>query len=128
MVAEGVVRGTVLLQGSIADGIGEYTGTAFIFSAKCGNRPYDVAGQLQNDGHQIAMSGDAPRVDRATCEPNGFKDDTLIFEFLRSDEPPVTFPPIAEGSICNTDLGEYRTCFETEANAFAKRARSLKIT
>jgi hypothetical protein len=120
IAAEGVRRGTVLFQGTITGDSGHYSGTALIFSARCGNRPYQVDGQLGNDGYVIRLNGRAPRVNQSTCQPNGFKDDKLVFEFIRSDKPPVAYPPFKEGTICNTDLDKYQACVVREANSICR--------
>src|SRR6516164_973950 len=74
IAAEGVKRGTVLFQGSLTEkgtdnveSSVEYSGTAFIFSARCGPQPYQVSGTLGQLGQQITLEGKAPRFDRSTC-------------------------------------------------------------
>src|SRR5215218_5703329 len=67
IAGQGVERGTVLFEGSISGEAGNYTGTAYVFSARCGKQAYAVTGELQNDGRQILLFGKAPRRDSSTC-------------------------------------------------------------
>lgn len=124
VAAQGVERGTILFDGEFADKRSQYKGTAFIFSKRCGNKPYDVEGYLQDHPNLIIMSGSAPEFDRSTCKKDGAKEDKLSFKFLRSDEPPPKFPDAAEGTICgyvdhdvaNYDYDDYSDCLEAQAN------------
>lgn len=128
IAGQGVEAGTVLFEGTITDGwVGEYSGTAYVFSARCGKLAYEVTGELQNDGTQIALSGKAPRRDRSTCEVLGYRDDNLIFEFVRSEEPEVKYPPMAEGEICQIyDFAGYKACLEENANKICRQREEFE--
>jgi hypothetical protein len=118
---QGVERGTVLFEGSISGEAGEYTGTAYVFSARCGKQAYAVTGELQDDGRRIFLSGEAPRRDSSTCAVQGHRDDDLVFDFVRSEGPPVKYPPLKEGSVCAVeDPDEYKTCLEAQANQICR--------
>src|SRR6187549_308717 len=79
IASQGVERGTVLFEGSISGEAGNYTGTAYVFSARCGKQAYAVTGELQDDGRRISLSGEAPRRDSSTCAVQGSRDDDLVF-------------------------------------------------
>jgi len=118
---QGVVRGTVLFEGTISGPAGEYSGTAYVFSARCGKKSYAVTGELQDDGTRIFLSGDAPRRDTSTCAVQGSREDQLVFDFVRSEDPPVTVPPLREGEVCAVqDPDEYQTCLEDQANRICR--------
>jgi hypothetical protein len=128
IAAQGVRPGTVLFEGTLTEGsVGDYSGTAYVFSARCGRMAYEVSGELQNDGTQIALSGQAPRRDQSTCETRGYRDDNLIFEFVRSEEPRAEFPPMAVGEICQIyDALEYQSCLEENANAICRHREEFE--
>lgn len=118
---QGVARGTVLFEGTISGPAGEYSGTAYVFSARCGKQAYAVTGELQNDGRRIYLSGEAPRRDTSTCAVQGSREDALAFDFVRSEGPPVTGPPLPEGDVCVVqDPEEYQTCLEAQANRICR--------
>lgn len=125
---QGVERGTVLFEGSISGEAGTYTGTAYVFSARCGKQPYAVEGELVNDGHQIHLRGKAPRRDSSTCALQGYRDDDLlVFDFVRSEGPPVKYPPLKEGAVCAVeDPDEYQTCLEALANQICRGRKELE--
>jgi hypothetical protein len=123
IVSQGVEPGTVLFEGNISEGgVGDYSGTAYVFSKRCGRLAYEVTGELQNDGTQIALRGQTPRRDRSTCEVLEYREDNLIFKFVRSEEPETRYPPMAEGQICQIyDFLEYKTCLEDNANNICRQ-------
>jgi predicted aspartyl protease len=57
-----------------------------MFSWQCGQFPYQVDGEVSNNGTHITLTGSKPRVDRATCSPKGFTLDVLNFD-LKSGSP-----------------------------------------
>jgi hypothetical protein len=128
IAAEGVERGTALFQGSLTEkgtdsveSSVEYSGTAFIFSARCGPQPYKVSGTLGRDGRSITLEGKAPRIDQSTCKSKGSKADQLNFEFVRSDKPPPSLGNTADETPCNiTDPDNYRLCLEREGNGICR--------
>ena len=85
---EGVGQGTVLFRG-IRDG-SSYSGTAYVFSSRCGALGYQVAGQLSGDERQIELFGSAPtRLDNS-CRPRAYRQDKLVFDLsqvLAAPEP-----------------------------------------
>lgn len=78
MLDAGAAPGTVLFSGDLVDG--QYVGTAYIFSRKCGKYPYRVVGAAQGD-RRVVLRGDAPRVN-ANCQIEGLKQDVLEFDLL----------------------------------------------
>lgn len=80
--AQGVSKGTLLFDGS-RDG-SQYSGTAYIFSKRCGKRAYSVSGFVSDDDKSVTMSGPAPRLD-SSCRQAGTRDDLLIFSLIEAD-------------------------------------------
>ena len=76
MRKRGVRRGDVLFEGSRDGEI--YSGTAYIFTRRCGKVGYDVLGTVRNNDTEIVMRGNAPRFN-ASCRPVGSRPDTLVF-------------------------------------------------
>jgi hypothetical protein len=73
-----------------------YSGTAYVFSTKCGSVGYPVTGTVSEDQRSIAMTGDAPQRD-ANCKTKGTRSDTLVFTFDHRDEdnnPPAGRTPV----------------------------------
>lgn len=94
MQQEGVDPGTVLFSG-IKSG-NTYSGTAFIFSRRCGAHPYQVSGTITDDGREVTMLGTAPATFNASCHPVLYRQDVLVFSFLQAIVAP---PPVVVGSI-----------------------------
>ena len=127
IASQGVERGTVLFEGTISGKAGSYSGTAYVFSARCGKQPYAVTGELVNDGQQILLSGKAPRRDSSTCALQAYRDDNLVFDFVRSEGPPVKYPLLKEGSVCAVeDPDEYKTCLEDHANQICRGRKGFE--
>ena len=127
IASQGVERGTVLFEGKISGESGNYSGTAYVFSARCGKHPYAVEGELVNDGQQIHLGGKAPRRDSSTCTLQGYRDDDLVFDFVRSEGPPVKYPPLKEGSVCAVeDPEEYQACLEGHANQICRGRKEFE--
>lgn len=76
MRKRGVRKGDVLFDG-VRDGE-FYSGTAYIFTKRCGKVGYDVLGSVSNNDTRIVMRGNAPRLDGA-CRRVGSKPDKLVF-------------------------------------------------
>ena len=108
MRQEGVVSGTVRFKGTKSGNT--YSGTAFVFSRRCGAHPYQVTGTTSADEREIAISGTAPAGFDASCRPVVYRKEVARFSFLRSVEP----PPPAVAAI-DRDRGA--------ADAAAERAR-----
>jgi hypothetical protein len=124
---QGVAPGTVLFEGTISGPAGSYSGTAYVFSARCGKQSYAVTGELQDDGRQIFLIGDAPRRDTSTCAVQGTREDKLVFDFVRSEDPPVRLPDLKDGEVCAVeDPDEYKTCLEAQANLICRGRTQLE--
>src|SRR5947209_715032 len=63
---EGVGSGTVWFKGTLSGNT--YTGTAFVFHRRCGARPFDVEGTLDDDERRIAFSGEQPTSFDSQCK------------------------------------------------------------
>ena len=61
-----------------------YEGTAYLFSNRCGKIGYRVGGPIQNGSRRVVMYGQAPRRSRTSCRVTGYRQDTLVFDYLRS--------------------------------------------
>lgn len=61
-----------------------YAGTGYVFSKRCGPIGYPVSGPVLSDGARVTLYGQAPRR-RNDCSVSGYRDDTLVFEYLRSE-------------------------------------------
>jgi hypothetical protein len=120
MAAQGVERGTVLFSGRRArSGDLEdwgYSGTAHIFSARCGKHAFAVKGNdIWDPFPKIRLAGKAPRIDQQTCRKIGERDETLLFEYQLP-----SIPGLSE-AICNTtEMGAYRACLERSANSLCR--------
>lgn len=79
IISEGVTPGALLFDGVRNGEV--YRGTAYIFSRRCGRRPYEVSGSVGADQRSVVMTGQAPVLGR-NCEVVGSKADTLVFELL----------------------------------------------
>jgi hypothetical protein len=74
--------GDIRFQGRVVGST--YSGTAFLFTEKCGKKPYQVEGPVENESRRVTLVGQAPRLD-GNCRENGMRDMTLTFDFM--DEP-----------------------------------------
>lgn len=91
-----VTSGTLLFSGRKE---GErYSGTAYIFSARCGARAYPVSGPVAGDQRSVTLYGKAPRVD-SNCRVIGFRDDVLVFTFQDTDRPSTVAMTIGRDAI-----------------------------
>jgi hypothetical protein len=120
MAAQGVERGTVLFSGRRSrsgdlDGW-HYSGTAHIFSAKCGKHAFAVEGHdLWDPFPKIRLVGKAPRIDQQTCRQNGVREEKLEFEYQLPN-----LPGLAEATCKTTEWDAYRACLERSANAICR--------
>jgi hypothetical protein len=80
-----VSPGTLLFSGKRSGNI--YSGTAYVFSARCGARGYSVSGLVGADDRSVTLYGRAPLVD-STCKTATYRDDTLVFNL----QEPITNP------------------------------------
>ena len=79
MQRAGAKNGTLLFEGR--KDANSYVGTARIFAGECGSFTYSVSGPISEDQRTVVMTGQAPRIDLATCRVIGHRDDRLVFEF-----------------------------------------------
>ena len=75
----GISSGTLLFSGTKSDNF--YSGTAYVFSPRCGARPYAVSGPVSDDQRQVTMYGKAP-IPNSNCRIGSYRDDTLVFTFV----------------------------------------------
>lgn len=80
----GVKRGTLLME--VTRTGDDLEGKAFVFSTRCGPRPYEVSGTVADDGKSIKLTGQAPTSFDEDCDAASFRDDVLEF-FLDGDAP-----------------------------------------
>jgi hypothetical protein len=72
----GVEHGSVLFKGKAKRN--RYTGTAYLFSKKCGAVGYAVEGRVAEGSQNLTLSGRAPRRN-SKCETLGHRSDVLVF-------------------------------------------------
>jgi TPR repeat protein len=60
-----------------------YTGTAFLYSDKCGRSAFQVLGQIENNESRVILSGKSPQVD-GDCREIGRSDQKLVFDLLNT--------------------------------------------
>ena len=93
MLEVGAHPDSLLFKGQINDG--EFSGTAYLFNAHCGQVPFEVKGPILDDNARVVLTGQAPRVGR-NCQPYGNYTSTLEFRLLKTTEvaqpqqPPAT--------------------------------------
>jgi hypothetical protein len=120
MAAQGVQPGAVLFSGHRRRGgtldDWSYSGTAYLFSARCGTHTYTVEGSDVYDPlPKIVLKGIAPRINQQDCSQNGEREDTLTFEYQLPDLPGLT------DATCNVmEFGAYRECLERTANSICQ--------
>lgn len=81
MRKRGARSGDVIFEG-VRDG-DIYSGTAYIYTKRCGKVGYDVLGTVQKGQTEIVMRGNAPRFNRS-CQQIGSRPDKLVFSLNRS--------------------------------------------
>jgi hypothetical protein len=84
MIDAGARAGSQLFDGHLQGN--HLIGFARIFVWQCGQFPYQVDGEVANNGTYITLKGDAPLVERATCVLKGSTPDVLNFD-LKSGAP-----------------------------------------
>ena len=84
MIDAGARSGSLLFDGRLQGA--HISGVARIFSWQCGQFPYQVEGEVSNDGTHITLKGSKPRVERTTCSQKGSTPDVLNFD-LQSGAP-----------------------------------------
>jgi clan AA aspartic protease (TIGR02281 family) len=93
MVHAGAYRGALLFAGQSNNH--EYSGTAFLFSSRCGQLPYHVSGPIIDNHERVHLKGRAPRIG-FDCSVIGYVDDTLDFQLIKT--APETAIPIPQTS------------------------------
>jgi hypothetical protein len=83
-----VAAGTLLFSGT-RNGT-RYSGTAYVFSERCGAIGYQVSGSVTADDRSITMYGRAP-LKNGSCNVVAYRDDVLVFTYLPPAEPQVAF-------------------------------------
>jgi predicted aspartyl protease len=100
MVQAGAYRGALLFAGQSKNH--QYSGTAFLFSSKCGQLPYSVSGPILDNHERVQLKGRAPRVG-PDCRIIGYVDDTLEFRLIKtSPETVVSVPQTSSPVSANT--------------------------
>jgi hypothetical protein len=88
MLEAGAHPDSLLFRGQIDNG--QFSGTAYLFNAHCGQVPFEVKGPVLDNGGRVALTAQAPRVGR-NCQASGYYTSTLEFRLLKSTE--VEQPP-----------------------------------
>jgi hypothetical protein len=86
MRGAGARSGSVLFEGERNGN--RYSGTAYIFSKRCGRLPYPVSGDVSEDQREVVLRGTAPRAD-ANCNAVPARSDVLTFTLLEPEAPVV---------------------------------------
>jgi len=60
-----------------------YTGTVFLYSAKCGRVAFPVSGQIENDDGRVILFGRTPKLD-GNCREIGKVDQKLVFDLMKT--------------------------------------------
>jgi hypothetical protein len=76
----GASRGTMLFDG--VRSAGEYSGTAWVFTKKCGPLSYAAEGPVSSDDRKVTLHGKAPNKFSDDCTVIGHRDDVLVFELI----------------------------------------------
>jgi hypothetical protein len=94
VVQAGVRPGTLYFDG-VTDGH-QYSGTAYVFSTKCGATGFAAAGPVSPDGRQVVLYGTSPIINALNCQIMGYHDytDTLAFNLVGPAPIPVQPVPV----------------------------------
>jgi hypothetical protein len=60
-----------------------YTGTAFLYSDRCGRSAFQVSGEIGNNDGRVVLSGRSPQVD-SDCREIGRSDQKLVFDLMET--------------------------------------------
>jgi hypothetical protein len=101
MLEAGAHPDSLLFSGQINNG--QFSGTAYVFNAQCGQVPFEVKGPILENGGRVALTGQAPRVGR-NCQASGYYTSTLEFRLLKSTE--VVQPPQPSNTAQAQDVEE----------------------
>jgi len=83
MLEAGARAGTLLFRGQINNG--QFSGTAYLFNAPCGQVPFQVKGPILDNSERVLLTGQAPRVGRG-CRTYGYYASNLEFRLLKPSE------------------------------------------
>jgi predicted aspartyl protease len=91
MLQAGAHPGALLFRGQSNNH--HYSGTAFVFSSRCGQLPYQVSGPILDDHEHVRLTGQKPEVG-PDCSITGYFDDTLEFHLIKTlkESLPATPP------------------------------------
>ena len=104
---EGVVPGTVLMYGTVADG--HFSGVGRVFSGRCGRAyEYEFTGIFSNDGRRIEVTGTVPsKIDR-NCNVTGTRTDNGLFAHVAGPLPPMVANWVARLNAPSRESGAAR--------------------
>ena len=83
MLDVGARPGSLLFRGEIDNG--QYSGTAYIFTLRCGQIPFQVNGPVLDNDQRILLTGQAPRIGR-NCRANESYTSNLEFRRLKPND------------------------------------------
>ena len=83
MLEAGAQPGTLLFRGQIDNG--QFSGTAYLFNARCGKVPFQVKGPILDNDERVVLTGEAPRIGRS-CRTYGYFTSNLEFRLLKPSE------------------------------------------
>ena len=114
MLEAGARPDTLLLRGQINNG--QFSGTAYLFNARCGQVPFQVKGPILDNDARLVLTGQAPHVGR-NCRTHGYFTSNLEFRLLKpsdvaqSPQPSVTTQKLRDESkpqVPSSDVDEPR--------------------
>jgi hypothetical protein len=127
MLEAGAHPDSLLFSGQINNG--QFSGTAYVFNAQCGQVPFEVKGPILENGGRVALTGQAPRVGR-NCQASGYYTSTLEFRLLKSTE--VVQPPQPSNTAQAQDVEEPKSEVPLsdvgEPSCLAPRRRKLQAS
>jgi len=80
MLESGASPGSLLFRGEVNNG--QYSGTSYIFTPRCGQMPFRVKGAILDNDQLIVLTGQAPRVGR-NCKTYASYTTNLEFRLLK---------------------------------------------
>jgi hypothetical protein len=83
MLEAGAQPGTLLFRGQIDNG--QFSGTAYLFNARCGKVPFQVKGPILDNDERVVLTDEAPRIGRS-CRTYGYFTSNLEFRLLKPSE------------------------------------------
>ena len=117
MLEAGAYPDFLLFRGQIDNG--QFSGTAYLFNAHCGQVPFEVKGPVLDNGGRVVLTGQAPRVGR-NCQASGYYTSTLEFRLLKTTE--VAQPPQPSTTAQAPDVEERKP--DTILAGFSPRPRT----